>query len=109
MSLLLRRWTLLLRRRCRWSLRRVGLRADDGLVRPLTIGQPDVVDRMLDAMVTQIDRLNSTVAIQHTQDGTVGAGSSGGTVKQYKVPGSSLEALHEDRTFGQKIGHDPCL
>jgi Copper binding periplasmic protein CusF len=45
-------------------------------------------------MVTQIDRLNSTVAIQHTQDGTVGAGSSGGTVKQYKVPGASLEALH---------------
>jgi hypothetical protein len=45
-------------------------------------------------MVTQIDRLNSTVAIQHTQDGTVGAGTSGGTVKQYKVPGASLEALH---------------
>jgi hypothetical protein len=45
-------------------------------------------------MVTQIDRINGTVAIQHTQDGTVGAGSGGGTVQQYKVPGASLEALH---------------
>ena len=39
-------------------------------------------------MVTQINRLNGTIAIQHTQDGTVGA------VKQYKVPVSSLESLH---------------
>ena len=45
-------------------------------------------------MVTQIDRLNSTIAIQQTQDGTVGAGGGGGVVKQYKVPGGSLEALH---------------
>ena len=42
--------------------------------------------------VTQIDRINSTIAIQQSQDGTVGAGS--GPVKQYKVQGSSLEALH---------------
>ena|SRR5438552_11411334 len=45
-------------------------------------------------MVTQIDRLNSTIAIQQAQDGTVGAGSGSGIVKQYKVPGGSLEALH---------------
>lgn len=45
-------------------------------------------------MITQIDRLNSTIAIQQTQDGTVGSGSSGGAVKQYKAPGASLEALH---------------
>jgi hypothetical protein len=46
-------------------------------------------------MVTQIDRLNSTIAIQQAQDGTVGAGGGGaGAVKQYKVPGASLEALH---------------
>ena len=44
-------------------------------------------------MVTQIDRLNSTIAIQQTQDGTVGTGG-GAAVKQYKVPGASLEALH---------------
>lgn len=46
-------------------------------------------------MVTQINRLNGTIAIQHTQDGTVGAASSSaGAVKQYKVPVTSLEALH---------------
>jgi hypothetical protein len=43
-------------------------------------------------MVTQIDRLNSTVAIEQKQDGTVGA--SGGIVKQFKVQGVSLDALH---------------
>ena len=45
-------------------------------------------------MVTQIDRLNSTVAIQQKQDGTVGAGGSSATVKQFKVQGISLDALH---------------
>jgi Cu/Ag efflux protein CusF len=44
-------------------------------------------------MVTQIDRLNGTIAIQQPQDGTVGA-SGGGIVKQYKVQGTSLDALH---------------
>ena len=42
--------------------------------------------------VTQIDRINSTIAIQQPQDGTVGAGAD--PVKQYKVQASSLEALH---------------
>lgn len=45
-------------------------------------------------MVTQIDRLNSTVAIQQKQDGTVGAGGGSATVKQFKVQGISLDALH---------------
>ena len=43
-------------------------------------------------MLTQIDRLNSTVAIEQKQDGTVGG--SGGVVKQFKVQGVSLDALH---------------
>jgi ABC-type nitrate/sulfonate/bicarbonate transport system substrate-binding protein len=45
-------------------------------------------------MVTQIDRLNSTIAIQQKQDGTVGAGGGSATVKQFKVQGVSLDALH---------------
>lgn len=45
-------------------------------------------------MVTQIDRLNGTVAIQQKQDGTVGAGGGSGTVKQFKVQGVSLDAFH---------------
>jgi hypothetical protein len=58
------------------------------------IGSAAFAQEAKTGMVTQIDRLNSTVAIQHTQDGTVGAGTAGGTVKQYKVPAASLEALH---------------
>jgi hypothetical protein len=45
-------------------------------------------------MVTQIDRLNSTIAIQQPQDGTVGASGNSGAVKQFKVQGISLDALH---------------
>jgi len=45
-------------------------------------------------MITQIDRLNGTIAIQQPQDGTIGASSGSGTVKQYKVQGVSLDAVH---------------
>lgn len=44
-------------------------------------------------LVTQINRLDGTIAIRAIPDGTVGAGG-GGPAKQYKVPGASLEALH---------------
>ena len=40
-------------------------------------------------MVTQIDRLNGTMAIQETQSGTVGA-SSGGATQQFKVQDTQL-------------------
>src|SRR6185295_2495664 len=43
------RRTLCGRRRGR-RLRRIGLRADDGLIGAFAVGQPDVVDRVLDAM-----------------------------------------------------------
>ncbi|WP_426434618.1 copper-binding protein [Bradyrhizobium genosp. P] len=44
-------------------------------------------------MVTKIDRLTGTIAIQQTQTGTVGA--AGGAVQEYKVPkAQSLEELH---------------
>ncbi|KJC56743.1 signal peptide protein [Bradyrhizobium sp. LTSPM299] len=47
----------------------------------------------MSGMVTKIDRLNGTVAIQQIQTGTVGA--AGGAVQEYKVPkGQSLEELH---------------
>lgn len=54
-------------------------------------------------MITQIDRLNNTIAIQQPQDGTVGASGSSGSVKQYKVQGVSLDALHagDQVTFTQ--------
>jgi Cu/Ag efflux protein CusF len=45
-------------------------------------------------MVTKIDRLNGTIAIQPTQSGTVGA-SSGSAVQEFKVQdGKLLENFH---------------
>jgi hypothetical protein len=44
--------------------------------------------------VTQLNRLNNTVAIRQTQDGTVGA-NTGGAAEEFKVGnGVSLETLH---------------
>src|SRR5207245_2306469 len=48
-SLFWRRRTLRGRRRRR-RFRRIGLRADDGLVRAFAVGQPDIVDRVLDTV-----------------------------------------------------------
>src|SRR3954452_2341586 len=47
---LLRRRALLRDRRRRRRFRRIRLRADDGLQRPFAVGQPNIVDRMLDAV-----------------------------------------------------------
>jgi hypothetical protein len=45
-------------------------------------------------MITELNRLNDTVAIQETQDGTVGA-SAKGVAQSYKVQsGVSLEDWH---------------
>lgn len=44
--------------------------------------------------ITQLNRLNSTVAIRQTQNGTVGA-NTGGAAEEFKVgSGISLETLH---------------
>lgn len=58
------------------------------------IGSTALAQDAKTGMVTQIDRLNSTIAIQQKQDGTVGAGGGSATVKQFKVQGVSLDALH---------------
>jgi Cu/Ag efflux protein CusF len=52
-----------------------------------------LAQQSMSGMVTKIDRLTGTIAIQQTQTGTVGA--AGGAVQEYKVPkGQSLEAFH---------------
>jgi hypothetical protein len=44
--------------------------------------------------ITQLNRLNNTVAIRQTQNGTVGA-NTGGSAEEFKVgSGISLETLH---------------
>jgi hypothetical protein len=58
------------------------------------IGSAALAQDAKTGMITQIDRLNGTIAIQQPQDGTVGAGSGSATVKQFKVQGVSLDALH---------------
>jgi Cu/Ag efflux protein CusF len=48
----------------------------------------------LTGMVTKVDRINHTVAIQQTQSGTVGA-NTGGTLEEFKAQdGLSLDSLH---------------
>jgi hypothetical protein len=58
------------------------------------IGTAAIAQDVKTGMVTQIDRLNSTIAIQQKQDGTVGTSGGSSSVKQFKVQGISLDALH---------------
>lgn len=52
-----------------------------------------LAQQSMSGMVTKIDRLRSTISIQQTQSGTVGA--AGAAIQEYKVPkGQSLEAFH---------------
>jgi Cu/Ag efflux protein CusF len=52
-----------------------------------------VAQQALTGMVTTIDRINGTIAIQQTQSGTVGA-NTGGATEQYKIQGGLLNSLH---------------
>ena len=48
----------------------------------------------LTGTVTQVNRINRTVAIKQTQSGTVGA-NTGGAAEEFKIQnGFSLDALH---------------
>ena len=69
--------------------RRIGI----GSAALALFGSAAIAQETKTGMVTRIDRLNNTIAIQQPQDGTVGASGSN-MVKQYKIKGSSLETLH---------------
>lgn len=56
------------------------------------ISSAGVAQQPLKGMVIQIDRINATIAIRQTQDGTVGAG--GGPTEQFKLQGAMLDTLH---------------
>ena len=48
----------------------------------------------LTGMITKIDRINGTITIQRTQEGTVGA-ASGGAAEEFKAQsGVSLDVVH---------------
>jgi Cu/Ag efflux protein CusF len=58
------------------------------------IGSAALAQQALTGTVTGIDRINRSVAIRQTQNGTVGA-NTGGAAEEFKVQnGLSLENLH---------------
>ena len=64
-----------------------------GLAAASLVTSAALAQQSMSGMVTKIDRLSGTVAIQPIQSGTVGA--AGGSATEYKVPkGQSLEELH---------------
>ena len=58
----------------------------------LSLGSSALAQQQAQGVVTQIDRINSTVGIRQTQSGTVGA--SPGAAEEYKAPGLPLDDLH---------------
>ena len=52
-----------------------------------------LAEQPLTGKITKLDRINSTVAIQQTQSGTVGANISG-AAEEFKVQGGLPETLH---------------
>jgi Cu/Ag efflux protein CusF len=60
----------------------------------LAISSAALAQQTLTGTVTKVDRVNATVAIQQTQNGTGGA-SGGGATEEYKVEGGLLfDSLH---------------
>lgn len=58
------------------------------------IGSAALAQQALTGTVTAIDRINRSVAIRQTQNGTVGA-NTGGAAEEFKVQnGLSLDDLH---------------
>jgi Cu/Ag efflux protein CusF len=58
------------------------------------IGSAALAQQALTGTVTAIDRINRSVAIRQTQNGTVGA-NTGGAAEEFKVKdGLSLDDLH---------------
>jgi hypothetical protein len=63
------------------------------LAATIVIGSGAFAQQSMTGMITQIDRLNGTIAIQQTQSGTVGANTGG--AQQFKMQdGKLLESLH---------------
>lgn len=60
----------------------------------ITIHSTALAQQTATGMVTRINRINGTLAIQQTQNGTVGA-NTGGTAEEFKIQDASLlSTLH---------------
>ena len=65
-----------------------------GVVALAVVSSAAFAQQARNGTITGINRLNNTVAIRQTQDGTVGA-NTGGAAEEFQVgSGVSLEALH---------------
>jgi Cu/Ag efflux protein CusF len=54
-----------------------------------------VADDNMTGLITKIDRLNSTIAIQQVQSGTVGASGGNGPVQEFKAKDAGmLDSVH---------------
>ena len=58
----------------------------------LSLGTAALAQQALTGIVTQVDRINGTVAIRQTQAGTVGTSPS--AAEEYKAPGVPLDNFH---------------
>jgi Cu/Ag efflux protein CusF len=58
-----------------------------GLTAPILIASAAFAQQSMTGMITQIDRLNGTIAIQQTQSGTVGANTG---AQNFKIQDSKL-------------------
>ena len=58
----------------------------------LSLGTTALAQQALTGIVTQVDRINGTVAIRQTQAGTVG--TSPAAAEEYKAPGVPLDNFH---------------
>jgi Cu/Ag efflux protein CusF len=78
-----------------------------GVVAVAMMGSAALAQQSHSGMVTEINRLNDTISIRQTQDGTVGSGTNM-DAEQFKVQsGVSLEALHAgDRVSFSTSGGD---
>ncbi|HEY3031626.1 MAG TPA: copper-binding protein [Bradyrhizobium sp.] len=65
-----------------------------GIAALAIISSAALAQQALTGTLTKIDRINRTVAIQQTQDGTIGA-NTGGAAEEFKAQdGLALDALH---------------
>src|SRR5438552_9885016 len=58
----------------------------------MSLGTAALAQQALTGIVTQVDRINGTVAIRQTQSGTVGTSPS--AAEEYKAPGVPLDSFH---------------
>ena len=74
-------------------------------LRPCLFMSVAAAQQSMTGMVTKIDRLNGTIAIQQTQSGTVGANAGGAT--EFKVQDAgALENIHAGDRVTFSTGDD---